>query len=125
VFAAWRFIVIPLKPAPTLNDAIAWAELSKGHLASDQKCGWRAEQTSTGEDWSNEPNPARGAGTTAVVFPVKSSARQKYVSSTAGERKPARTAMGSKSEVRQRSTQNPQNTRSNLTTTLRVQRVLR
>jgi hypothetical protein len=43
-------------------------------VASDQKCGWRAEQTSTGEDWSNEPNPARGAGTTAVVFPVKSSA---------------------------------------------------
>lgn len=42
-------------------------------VASDQKCGWRAEQTSTGEDWSSEPNPARGAGTAAVVFPVKSS----------------------------------------------------
>jgi hypothetical protein len=43
-------------------------------VASDQKCGWRAEQTSTGQDWSNQPNPDRGAGTTAVVFPVKPSA---------------------------------------------------
>ena len=43
-------------------------------VASDQKCGWSAEQTSTAEDWSNEPNQARGAGTTAVVFAVKSSA---------------------------------------------------
>jgi hypothetical protein len=45
-------------------------------IASDQKCGWRAEPTSTGEDWSNEPNPARGVGTTALVFTVKSSAAQ-------------------------------------------------
>ena len=45
-------------------------------VASDQKCGWRAEPTSTGEDWSTEPTPARGVGNTAVVFTVKSSASQ-------------------------------------------------
>ncbi len=43
-------------------------------VPSDQKCGWRAEPTSTGEDWSTEPNPARSVGTTALVFTVKSSA---------------------------------------------------
>ena len=45
-------------------------------IASDQKCGWRAEPTSTGEDWSTEPNPGRGVGTDAVVFTVKSSVSQ-------------------------------------------------
>jgi hypothetical protein len=45
-------------------------------VASDQKCGWRADPTSTGEDWSTQPNPGRGVGTAAVVFNVKSSASQ-------------------------------------------------
>jgi hypothetical protein len=42
-------------------------------VPSDQKCGWRAEPTSTGEDWSTEPSPARGVGNAALVFTVKSS----------------------------------------------------
>jgi hypothetical protein len=45
-------------------------------VPSDQKCGWRAAPTSTGEDWSTEPNPGRGVGTTALVFTVRSSASQ-------------------------------------------------
>jgi hypothetical protein len=64
------FQLIPSSAQFTMSGGTAAFAL----VASDQKCGWRAEQTSTGEDWSNEPNPARGAGTTAVVFPVKSSA---------------------------------------------------
>jgi len=41
-------------------------------VASDQRCGWSVERTSTGEDWSGEPRPTRGVGTTAIVFDVRS-----------------------------------------------------
>lgn len=41
-------------------------------VASDQRCGWRAESTSAGEDWSSEPRPNRGVGTTGLVFDVRS-----------------------------------------------------
>jgi hypothetical protein len=41
-------------------------------VASDTRCGWSAERTSTGEDWSGEPRPNRGVGTTGLVFDVRS-----------------------------------------------------
>jgi hypothetical protein len=41
-------------------------------VASDQRCGWSAERTATGEDWSGEPRPGRGVGTTGIVFDVRS-----------------------------------------------------
>jgi len=41
-------------------------------VASDQRCGWSANPTSTGEDWSTEPRPGRGVGTTGIVFDVRS-----------------------------------------------------
>ena len=41
-------------------------------VPNDQRCGWRVDRTSTGEDWSSEPGPMRGVGTTAIVFTVKS-----------------------------------------------------
>ena len=41
-------------------------------VASDPRCGWSAERTSTGEDWSGEPHPNRGVGTTGLVFDVRS-----------------------------------------------------
>jgi hypothetical protein len=41
-------------------------------VASDQRCGWSADRTATGEDWSGEPRPGRGVGTTGIVFDVRS-----------------------------------------------------
>jgi hypothetical protein len=41
-------------------------------VASDQRCGWSAERSSTGEDWSSEPRPNRGVGTMGIVFDVRS-----------------------------------------------------
>jgi hypothetical protein len=41
-------------------------------VPSDQRCGWRVERTSTGEDWSTEPAPTRGVGTSAIRFDVRS-----------------------------------------------------
>jgi hypothetical protein len=41
-------------------------------VASDQKCGWDVDRSSTGEDWSSEPRPNRGVGTTGIVFDVRS-----------------------------------------------------
>ena len=41
-------------------------------VASDTRCGWSADRTSTGEDWSGEPRPNRGVGTTGLVFDVRS-----------------------------------------------------
>lgn len=42
-------------------------------VASDQRCGWDAERSASGEDWSSEPRPNRGVGTTGIVFDVRSS----------------------------------------------------
>jgi len=42
-------------------------------VASDARCGWDADRSATGEDWSSEPRPLRGVGTTGVVFDVRSS----------------------------------------------------
>ena len=41
-------------------------------VASDQRCGWDADRSATGEDWSSEPRPNRGVGTTGIVFDVRS-----------------------------------------------------
>jgi hypothetical protein len=41
-------------------------------VPNDERCGWSAERTSTGEDWSSEPRPNRGVGTTGIVFGVRS-----------------------------------------------------
>jgi len=43
-------------------------------VASDQRCGWSAERSSAGEDWSSEPRPNRGVGTMGLVFDVRSGA---------------------------------------------------
>jgi hypothetical protein len=43
-------------------------------VPSDARCGWSAERTSAGEDWSGEPRPHRGVGTTGIVFDVRSAA---------------------------------------------------
>jgi hypothetical protein len=42
-------------------------------VASDQKCGWDADRSQSGEDWSSVPRPNRGVGTTGLVFDVRSS----------------------------------------------------
>jgi hypothetical protein len=41
-------------------------------VPSDQRCGWRVDRTSTGEDWSTEASPIRGVGTAAIRFDVRS-----------------------------------------------------
>jgi len=41
-------------------------------VASDERCGWSAERSSAGEDWSSEPRPSRGVGTMGIVFDVRS-----------------------------------------------------
>jgi hypothetical protein len=41
-------------------------------VASDERCGWSAERSSAGEDWSSEPRPGRGVGTMGIVFDVRS-----------------------------------------------------
>jgi hypothetical protein len=66
------FQVIPASASYTTAGGTAAFVL----VASDQQCGWKAEQTSTGEDWSSEPRPLRGVGTTGIVFDVRSSAAQ-------------------------------------------------
>jgi hypothetical protein len=43
-------------------------------VASDARCGWSTDRTSTGEDWSSEPRPIRGVGTMGIVFDVRSAA---------------------------------------------------
>jgi len=43
-------------------------------VASDARCGWSVDRTSTGEDWSSEPRPIRGVGTVGIVFDVRSAA---------------------------------------------------
>jgi hypothetical protein len=43
-------------------------------VASDARCGWRVDRTSTGEDWSSEPRTMRGVGTMGIVFDVRSAA---------------------------------------------------
>lgn len=42
-------------------------------VPSDPRCGWDAERSASGEDWSSEPRPSRGVGTTGIVFDVRSS----------------------------------------------------
>jgi hypothetical protein len=42
-------------------------------VPNDQRCGWRVDRTSTGEDWSTEASPIRGIGTAAIRFDVRSS----------------------------------------------------
>jgi hypothetical protein len=42
-------------------------------VASDPRCGWDAERSASGEDWSSEPRPNRGVGTAGIVFDVRSS----------------------------------------------------
>jgi hypothetical protein len=43
-------------------------------VPSDPHCGWRAERSGSGEDWSSEPNTVRGVGTARIVFSVRSAA---------------------------------------------------
>ena len=43
-------------------------------VAADQQCGWDADRSASGEDWSSEPHPNRGVGTMAIVFDVRSAA---------------------------------------------------
>jgi hypothetical protein len=40
-------------------------------VPSDQHCGWKAERSASGEDWSDEPNVSRGLGTMGITFAVK------------------------------------------------------
>lgn len=42
--------------------------------ASDARCGWSVDRSAYGEDWSTEPKPDRGAGTTQISFSVRSAA---------------------------------------------------
>jgi hypothetical protein len=42
-------------------------------VPSDQNCGWDADRSSSGEDWSGEPRPSRGVGTTGITFEIRSS----------------------------------------------------
>lgn len=70
--AGCTFQVIPASTSYVASGGTAAFVL----VASDQQCGWKAEQTSTGEDWSTEPKPLRGVGTTAIVFDVRSSTAQ-------------------------------------------------
>jgi len=41
-------------------------------VPSDPRCGWSAERSMAGEDWSSEPRPNRGVGAIGVVFDVRS-----------------------------------------------------
>ena len=41
-------------------------------VPNDVRCGWRAERSMAGEDWSSEPRPTRGVGPTGIVFDVRS-----------------------------------------------------
>jgi hypothetical protein len=43
-------------------------------IASDQSCGWDADRSASGEDWSSEPRPNRGVGNTGIVFDVRGTA---------------------------------------------------
>jgi hypothetical protein len=40
-------------------------------VPSDARCGWDAERSASGEDWSTEPRPNRGIGTMGIVFSVR------------------------------------------------------
>jgi len=42
--------------------------------ASDARCGWSVDRSAYGEDWSSNPTPVRGVGTTRITFSVRSSA---------------------------------------------------
>ena len=42
-------------------------------VPNDPRCGWTAERSMSGEDWSSEPRPNRGVGPTGIVFNVNSS----------------------------------------------------
>jgi hypothetical protein len=41
-------------------------------VPNDQRCGWSADRSMSGEDWSSVPVPIRGVGTAAIVFNVQS-----------------------------------------------------
>ena len=42
--------------------------------ASDARCGWSVDRSAYGEDWSSNPTPVRGVGTTRIAFSVRSAA---------------------------------------------------
>jgi hypothetical protein len=46
---------------------------------SDERCGWSVDRSAYGEDWSTDPKPGRGAGTTRITFTVRSAAAQPNV----------------------------------------------